>query len=136
MAPAIARADPAKSMVVVPAGSAKFAPVDPAHPDGPQMAVLWGDPTKGPSSMLLKFKRASGGLHVHTSDYHLIVLEGTMKHWAAGQTEDSVPTMPPGSYWFQPGGQPHADSCLSNECIMFVNWAGKRDIRAVPPAKP
>lgn len=136
LAAATARADTAKPMVVVPAGGAKFTPLDPARPDGPQMAVLWGDPATGPSSVLLKFKRASGALHIHSADYHLIVLEGTMKHWAANETEAAVKPMAPGSYWFQPGGQPHGDSCVTDECVMFINWAGKRDSRAVPVGKP
>ena len=53
---------------------AKFAPVDPTQPDGPQMAVLWGDPAKGPSAMLLKFKKGSNPLHIHNSDYHLVLV--------------------------------------------------------------
>lgn len=123
-------------MVVVPAGGAKYVPLDAARPDGPQIAVLWGNPAKGPSAMLMKFKRAAGALHIHTSDYHLFVLEGTMKHWTASQPEASVPPMGPGSYWFQPGGAPHGDSCVSDECVMYINWAGKRDSRAAPVAKP
>lgn len=121
-----------KQMVVVPADGVRYVPVDPARPDAAQMAVLHGDPAKGPSAMLLKFKKASGVMHVHTSDYHLIILEGTMKHRPRGQSEASAPPLGPGSYWFQPGGQPHADSCLSAECVMYINWAGKRDGRAVP----
>ena len=63
------------------------------------------------------------------ADYHLVLVRGTMKHWAAGETEDKAKPLGPGSYWFQPGGQAHADSCLSEECLMFVSWAGKRDAR-------
>jgi quercetin dioxygenase-like cupin family protein len=127
-----ALANPKKQMVVVPADAARYVPVDPAHPDAAQMAVLHGDPAKGPSAMLLKFKKATGVLHVHTSDYHLILLQGTMKHRAKGQSEASAPPLGPGSYWFQPGNQPHSDSCLSDECVMYINWAGKRDAKAVP----
>jgi quercetin dioxygenase-like cupin family protein len=131
-----ATADVTKPMVVVPAGGAKFVPVDPSQPDSTQIAVLQGDPTKGPSAMLLKFKKATGVLHVHSSDYQLVVLEGTMKHWGERETEATVKPMGPGSFWFQPGGQAHADSCLSDECVMFVTWAGKRDSRLAGAAKP
>ena len=127
-----ALANPKKPMVVVPADGARYVPVDPARPDAAQMAVLHGDPARGPSAMLLKFKKVSGVMHVHTSDYHLLLVKGTMKHRAKGQSEASAPPLGPGSYWFQPGGQPHADSCLSEECVMYINWAGKRDGRAVP----
>jgi len=33
--------------------------------------------------------------------------------WAAGQSMEAAPVLGPGGYWFQPGGQPHADACLS-----------------------
>ena len=122
-------AEPMPQMVVTPIEEAKFVPIDPSRPDGAQMAVLWGDPQTGPSSMLLKFGRSSGRLHVHSSDYHLVTLEGTMKHWTRGQSEADAKPLAPGSFWFQPGNQAHADSCLSEKCVMFVQWAGKRDTR-------
>jgi quercetin dioxygenase-like cupin family protein len=127
--PGFAEVNAGKPMVVVPADEGRFVPVDPKRPDGAQMAVLRGDPAKGPSTMLLKFKRATGVLHVHTSDYELVILQGTMKHWGERDSEAAVKPLGPGSYWFQPGGQPHADSCLSDECVMFITWAGKRDAR-------
>lgn len=116
-------------MVVIPAQEAQFTAVDPKRADSAQLAVLWGDPAQGPSAMLLKFKQGRGRLHVHTSDYHLVVLEGTMKHRGEETQEAEAKPLGPGSYWFQPGGQAHADSCVSAECVMFVNWAGKRDTR-------
>lgn len=133
---ASAFANTGKKMVVVPAEDARFVPVDPKSPDGAQIAVLRGDPAKGPSAMLMKFKKATGVLHVHSSDYHLVLLQGTMKHRAEGESEEKAKPLGPGSYWFQPGGQAHADSCLSDECLMFINWAGKRDARAVTGARP
>jgi quercetin dioxygenase-like cupin family protein len=122
-------ADDKKKMVVTPFQDAKFAPVDPTQPDGSQMAVLWGDPAKGPSAMLLKFKKGSNPFHIHTSDYHLVVVQGTMKHWEEGEQEATAKPLGPGSYWLQPGNQAHAGSCLTDECIMFVKWEGKRDSR-------
>jgi quercetin dioxygenase-like cupin family protein len=122
-------AEEEKQMVVTPFQDAKFAPVDLAQPDGAQMAVLWGDPGKGPSAMLLKFKKGSNSLHLHSSDYHLVVIQGTMKHWKEGNQEADAESLSPGSYWFQPGNQAHAGSCLTDECIMFVKWEGKRDGR-------
>jgi quercetin dioxygenase-like cupin family protein len=124
-----------KQMVVTPFQDAKFVPVDPAQPDGAQQAVLWGDPTKGPSAMLLKFKKGSNPFHIHTSDYHLVVVQGTMKHWDEGEQEATAKPLGPGSYWLQPGNQAHAGSCLTDECIMFVKWEGKRDGRLAEPAK-
>jgi len=118
-----------KPMIVTPIEDAQFKPLDPARPDGPQLAVLRGDPATGPSDMLLKLQKGPGRLHLHTADYHLVLLKGTMKHWAEGEKEADAKTLGPGSYWFQPGGQAHGDSCFSEECLMFVSWAGKRDAR-------
>lgn len=129
------RADDTKKMIVTPFQEAKFVPADPKQPDGAQMAVLWGDPAKGPSSMLLKFKKGSNPLHIHTSDYHLVLVQGSMKHWAEGEQEADAKELGPGAYWFQPGNQAHAGSCLTDECIMFVKWEGKRDGRLAETQK-
>jgi quercetin dioxygenase-like cupin family protein len=116
-------------MVVVPVETTKFAPLDSAHPDGAQFAVLWGDPMKGPSAMLVKFKKGVSPLHSHSSDYHLSLLQGTMKHWAEGQREEDAKPLEPGSYWFQPANLSHADACLTDECLTFVYWLDKRDYK-------
>lgn len=118
--------------VTVPAGSARFVPVHPRLPDGPRMAVLWGDPARGASAMLLEMRRGAVPLHLHSADYHLVVLEGTMKHWPAGGSEALAAPLGPGSYWFQPGGQVHADACLSERCLAHIVWSGARDARLAP----
>ncbi len=128
-------ADEKKKLIVTPFQEAEFKPVDPKQPDGAQMAVLWGDPEKGPSAMLLKFKKGGNSLHIHTSDYHLTMVQGTMKHWGEGEQEATAKPLGPGSYWFQPGDQAHAGSCLTDECLMFVKWEGKRDGRLAEAPK-
>jgi quercetin dioxygenase-like cupin family protein len=85
--------------------------------------------------MLLKFKKGEGRLHYHSSDYHLVLLQGTMKHWAEGEKVGGVKTLGPGSYWFQPGDQAHGDNCLTEDCLMFVKWEGKRDARLAETPK-
>lgn len=121
-------------MIVTPSDSIVYQPVDPARPAGAQIAVLRGDPASGPSSMLMKFGKGAGPMHIHSSDYDLVVLEGEMKHWDASEDAATAKVLGPGSYWFQPGNQPHGDDCLSDECVMYVQWAGKRDGRAVESA--
>lgn len=118
-------------MIVVPRAAAKLVPVDPANPASTRIAVLRGDPAIGPSAMLMQFGKATGRLHVHSSDYQLVVLEGTMKHWVAGQAEADTPPLERGSYWYQPANEAHADSCLTESCLMFISWSGKRDTRPV-----
>lgn len=122
-------------MIVTPIQDAKFVPVNPALPEGPQLAVLWGDPDLGPSTMLLKLQKGSVPLHIHSSDYHLVVLEGTMKHWAEGDLEANATPLGPGSSWFQPGNHSHGDACLTDECLMYVSWAGRRDAKLAPTTK-
>ena len=104
-----------------------YVPVDPAQPELVQIDVLRGDPNTGPSSMLMKMKKYQGALHTHSSDYELVLIAGRMRHWQKGQTEADTPLLGPGSYWYQPKNQPHGDSCLSEACVMFITWAGKRD---------
>jgi hypothetical protein len=122
--------------VVVPSGERPpFTPMDPANPNGTAIAVLRGDPAKGPSTMFMRMRKMTGRMHVHTADYELVVVEGTMKHRLEGEDEAAAKPMGAGSYWFQKGGVPHADSCLSDTCVMYVTWAGPRDARLaeVPP---
>ena len=122
-------AAPNSQAIVTSIEQAAFVPLDAARPELAQMAVLRGDPAVGASSMLLKFGKMAGRMHVHSSDYDLVVIKGEMKHWGAGQSAAEAKLLVPGSYWFQPGNQAHADSCLSEECLMYVQWSGKRDTR-------
>ncbi|MCL1633095.1 cupin domain-containing protein [Luteimonas sp. SX5] len=118
-------------MIVAPYEQAVFVPSNPDNPGGTQIAVLKGDPTTGPSAMLMRMKKGASPLHVHSSDYQLVVIEGTMKHLGAAQRESDAKPLGPGSYWFQPGEQAHSDACLVDECLMYIVWSGKRDGRLV-----
>src|SRR5437870_661503 len=88
---------------LVPAGTAKFALVDPKQPTGPQIAVVSGDPKTGPVSFLLKLGKGPAPIHWHTSDYSAVIVEGKAKHWLPGKEADAKENGP-GTAWFQPGG--------------------------------
>jgi hypothetical protein len=118
-----------KAPIVVPYVDASFKPLNPTVPNSTEIAVLRGNPDQGPSTMLMKMRKATGRLHVHTADYELIVIEGTMKHTKRGENEATAKPLGVGSYWFQPGGEPHTDSCLTDTCVMYITWAGPRDAR-------
>jgi hypothetical protein len=122
-----------RTMIVKAFDEVAFVPIIPSRPNGPKIGVMRGDPDAGPSDMLLKMPKGPGVLHTHTADYHLTVISGEMKHWDASSEEAKVRQLGPGSYWFQPGGEAHADSCLSDECVMFIHWSGKRDGLLVKP---
>jgi hypothetical protein len=114
---------------------AKFTPVSPQRPGGAQMAVLWGDPITGSSAMLLRMNKGAGAMHVHTADYHCVVLEGTMQHWGQGQSQSQAKLLQPGSHWYQPGNVAHSDACVTEQCLMYVQWAGPRDARLAETPK-
>lgn len=120
-------------MVVVPFGEARFVPVRPELPNSPEIAVLSGDPTTGPSAMLMRLRSGPIPMHTHTNDYHLVVLQGTMKHWGPEETEATAEPLEPGSYWFQPGKQPHAELCLTDTCLLHIVWEGKQDAQLWSP---
>lgn len=124
-----------KASTIVPIAEAKFQPMDPATPAGPAVAALNGDPMKGKSSILLKLKKGASPLHIHTADYHAVLISGQHKHWDKGQDEKSAKTLGPGSYWFQPGKQAHGDACLTDECLLFVTFSGKVDMKLADAAK-
>jgi quercetin dioxygenase-like cupin family protein len=122
-------------MVVTAFEDAKFVAVVPGRPDSPEIAVLWGDPAAGPSAMFIRVKKGPLPMHTHSSDYHLLVVQGIVKHWSAEETEEDAKPLGPGSYWFQPGNEAHADSCLSDECLAYLVWSGKQDGRRAEPRR-
>ncbi len=119
-------------MIVVPFAEAEFFPVLPDTPESPEIALLWGDPATGPSAMLMRLRRGQIPFHSHSSDYHLVVLHGTMKHWGPEEEVESAPPLGPFSYWFQPGDLPHAEACLTDHCLLHVVWTGPQDAQLVP----
>ena len=123
----------AKSMVVLPYSEAKWFPIDPKNPEGPQLAVASGDPQKGPSAVYLKLKKGSAGIHSHTADYHAVLVSGTARHWD-GEDGSQAKELNAGSYWFQPGKKDHGDECVSDECVIFLQLASKFDF--IPARAP
>lgn len=122
---------------LVPAGSAKLAPLDPKNPGGIQLALLSGDAKTGPMAFLLKVPKGPAPIHWHQSDYYAFTIEGNTKHWLPGKEADAKPN-PPGTFWFQPGGSAataHGDECLSDSCTLFLYMPGRFEFTVVPPAK-
>lgn len=116
---------------VRPYRDAQFRPLNPPMSAGAAAAALWGDPATGPSALLFKMSKGATPLHIHSSDYHLVVIEGVMKHWVKGESEADAPELAPGSYWHIRGNVVHADSCLTDECVAFIKYEGKRDGKIV-----
>ncbi len=104
--------------------SLKFSPKKPGEP---QIAVVRGDPEREASSIVMKMGRGAFPMHTHTANYQLVVIQGVMKHWDASGTQKTASRMGPGSYWYQPAGQAHADACVSPQCVWFITFDGVRD---------
>lgn len=120
---------------LVAPSSLTYAPLIPNTP-GPELAVVTGDPQKGGGFFLKLPPGTKPGLHTHTSDYHAIVISGAPRHWLPGEEKKAKP-LGPGSYWFQPGGQPHGDECTGTEpCVLYLVLAGAFDFTPTPNAKP
>jgi hypothetical protein len=119
-----------RNLLLVRAGDAKFVSADPRDPaHSPQVAFVAGDPATGPVAFLLKSKGTTPP-HYHSSDYWLVTLEGTTKHYLKGKEADAKEN-PPGTTWFQPGGdvaQAHVDECLTESgCTYFIVMDKKND---------
>ena len=98
-----------------------------------QIAVLWGNPAKGESAVMLKFPpNFPGGMHTHTHGYHGLVVKGASKHWTKDETEKGAVLQRPGDYWYQAGGQVHQDSFPTDEeTILFLQFEGPLDTHFV-----
>jgi quercetin dioxygenase-like cupin family protein len=120
-----------KAPAIVPFEDAKFVAVSPGRVNSPAIAVLRGNPRTGPSAMFIRLKKGVIPMHIHVSDYQLVVMQGSLKRWSEQQTEDDVKPLGPGSYLFEPANQPHANSCLTDECLVYLVWGGKQGAQNV-----
>lgn len=143
----IARADAPKYVAPLDVTKAKFTPADPSNPKGVQVAVLSGDPMKGPVIVALNLPKGPAPIHWHSSDYSATIVAGKAKHWLKGEDPKKATVNGPGFWWYQPGGSEataHGDECLVMSCIVVLNLPGKFDMTVVaapagapatPPAK-
>ncbi|MDX3925814.1 MAG: hypothetical protein QHC90_08390 [Shinella sp.] len=121
----------AEGMIVAPAETlGEFRPLVPGHAEGPNISGIEGDPMSGPSITLFRYSNNYEGsrrLHTHTHTYRSILIEGEMKHWDANGIEETAVVLRPGSYWRQPGGELHADHCITEHCLALVIFEGEID---------
>jgi quercetin dioxygenase-like cupin family protein len=111
-----------------------YAPLNPEGP-GPEVAVVHGDLESGGAFFLKIPPGGKAGVHTHTADYHAVVISGAPRHWLAGTDKKAKP-LAAGSYWFQPGSQPHGDDCTGKEpCVLFIMMPSKFDFAPTPKAK-
>lgn len=91
-----------------------------------QAAPAFGDLSKGEHGTFIKMPTGFvSAVHTHTHAYFGVVVTGVGVNSAVGDKD--IP-LPPGSYWFQPGGKPHVTKCISTtECIFFIHQGDKFD---------
>jgi hypothetical protein len=112
-----------KQFKVLPAADLKWVALEGAPP-GPMLAVISGDPAKGPYKAIEKFPAGfSVPLHSHPADHSVVVISGTWIHGEPGKPEVRLG---PGSYLFQPAGMKHTTACdAASECVFSIESSGK-----------
>ena len=90
------------------------------------MAVVEGDPTKGPSHFLMKFPAGfAAPMHHHTPDHYVTVISGTMVLTSNGKEEK----LPAGSFFSFVGKSTHTTACAAGApCVIMVDARGKWDV--------
>lgn len=97
-----------------------------------QAGPAFGDLSKGEHATFIKMPTGFVSTpHSHSHDYYGVVITGVGVNTATGGKD--IP-LPPGSYWFQPGGKSHVTKCISTtECIFFIHQSAKFDYLPVAP---
>jgi len=114
----------AKKVVYVSSEHAKFK--DAPNSDGVSMAVLRGDPDKGPHATFTKFKPGyDAGMHTHTADVWIAVIKGAYLY----KDDDGEKRVGPGDYIRVPGGHKHWSGGDKTEGALFYQeGSGKFDL--------
>lgn len=109
--------------------AAKWTLFDEKNPKGGAWSPVWGDMKAGPNGLYVKLSAGNAPFwHIHTSDYHGVVLAGTLDHHESGTDPNELPV---GSYWWQPGGNKHVDLCKAGgpDCVVYVYFENAFDAK-------
>ncbi len=109
--------------VIWPAAAIKWTHA--AAAPGAQVAVLWGDPTKGAYGALKQMPAGTVlAAHTHTRDSHVVIVKGTVTLDIDGQKA----SVGPGSYTLIPGGVGNTTTCGAGAaCEYFEHMDGAFD---------
>ncbi len=112
-----------KSVINVAADKANFKE-SPAAP-GVSMAVLWGDPDKGPHATFTKFAPGyDAGMHTHTNDVWIVVVKGAYLY----RDEAGDKRVGPGDFLRVPGGHKHwSGGDKTDGALFYEEGSGKFD---------
>jgi quercetin dioxygenase-like cupin family protein len=113
-----------KSVIYVAADKAKFK--EAPGGGGVSMAVLWGDPDKGPHGTFTKFAPGyEAGMHTHTSDVWITVIKGAYLY----KDDAGEKRVGPGDFLRVPGGHQHSSGGDKTEgAVFYEEGSGKFDL--------
>ena len=99
---------------------------NPEAPDGPQLAVLSGNPQEGAFTFMVKFPAGHiSPVHSHTHDFAGALISGTLFH---GGSSEEFETLTAGAAMSQPGNEVHFTECSSeSDCIVVGHMSGPMD---------
>jgi hypothetical protein len=105
-------------------------PFDPKQPDGIQLAVLYGDPSKpGPFGVRMKIPaNATIPSHSHSNPEYITILSGNaMIGWGMHADPAKGDALGPGSFFWMKAGDHHAVTTTS-ELVLDLNSTGPFDL--------
>lgn len=104
----------------------QWGPCPPGMPEGCQIAVLHGDPSKANSDILLKVPAGAAiAPHWHSSAERMMLVSGQLEVEYQGSPQA---TLRPGSYAYGPARLPHRAICRSSgPCTLFIAFEGPVD---------
>jgi quercetin dioxygenase-like cupin family protein len=124
----------APKAVITPADKIKWAELK----GGVKMAVIDGNPKKGPFQALFHFPAGmTTNVHTHSAAFTGALLAGTHQR---GPRADRLVTLGEKSVWHEPANSPHMEKCGAKAaCIIVGAFNGPLDTKAVkltPAKKP
>ena len=128
--------EPVAQLRLTAAEVAAQAAAAPANPNGPQMTVLVGDPTKAGLYTVRVAIPAHTQVkpHTHRDNRSIVVLSGT---WQMGYGSlfdaRALKELRPGSVFTEPAAQPHFSQTTEEPVVILVTGYGPNDTKFVAP---
>ncbi len=124
-----AQLGPEAALTRTVAADLQWGPCPPIFPEGCQIAVLHGDPSKPNADVFL---RVPGGYqiptHAHTSPERMVLVEGQLNVRYKGTAAE---LLSPGEYAYGPAKLAHQATCQSTTpCTLFIAFEGPVDAEA------
>jgi quercetin dioxygenase-like cupin family protein len=112
-----------KNVIYVAADKATF---NQSPTAGVSMAILWGDPDKGPHGTFTKFEPGyDAGTHTHTSDVWIVVIKGAYLY----KDDEGEKRVGPGDFIRVPGGHKHwSGGDKAEGALFYQEGSGKFDL--------